>query len=265
MDEFAERLAKLERQVSLLDRHLSAGLWNVLDATYRSSLPTRDIKCIVCEHTDKRSGYAIKTDRCIFGGGELERYVCPSCDCIFGPMKYLDLDEQFVDLDYRKLYASYSESDSSENEQRTFRSLDPHKLGPYLDWGCGGEWSPTVAKLRAEGFDVWGFEPSAETSGQFVVHTREAISAKFAGIFSNNVIEHFRDPIAQFAEFHGHLQPGAKMAHSSPCYEYSYAFTRFHTLFLLGRSAEKLGELTGFAVVDRVKDGEYINVVWQRN
>ncbi len=54
------------------------------------------------------------------------------------------------------------------------------------------------------------------------------------------------------------------MAHSSPCYEYAYAFSRFHTVFLIGRSPEILAAKTGFRVTDRVKDGEYINVVFER-
>ena len=93
--------------------------------------------------------------------------------------------------------------------------------------------------------------------------SRDQISARFDGIFSNNVIEHFRDPRRQFEEFRRILKPGARMAHSSPCYEYAYAFTRFHTLFLLGRSTNVLAARTGFRVSDRTKDGEYINLVFE--
>jgi hypothetical protein len=53
------------------------------------------------------------------------------------------------------------------------------------------------------------------------------------------------------------------MAHSSPCYEYAYPFTRFHTLFLLGRSAHVLAEATGFRLKNQTKDGEYINLVFE--
>ena len=59
------------------------------------------------------------------------------------------------------------------------------------------------------------------------------------------------------------LKPGAVMAHSSPCYEYAYAVTRFHTLFLLGRSADALAERIGFRVKNRSKDGEYMNVIFE--
>lgn len=77
----------------------------------------------------------------------------------------------------------------------------------YLDWGCGGAWSRTISQLRREGWDVWGYEPSAEAPGDFVVNQRSAIGAQFDGIFSNNVIEHFRDPVGQFNDFHQLLKP----------------------------------------------------------
>nr|WP_162003385.1 class I SAM-dependent methyltransferase [Microvirga tunisiensis] len=133
----------------------------------------------------------------------------------------------------------------------------------YVNWGCGA-WNSTVDQLRANGWNVWGYEPSAETASQFVATAKAALPTAIAGIFSNNVIEHFVDPVAQFREFHAILPPGAKMAHSSPCYEYRYEFTRFHTYFPVGRSTEALAERTGFRVIDRVEDGEYINVVFER-
>jgi SAM-dependent methyltransferase len=263
-DDLNKRLERIEKQILLNEAYSVKAFWQALDRAYQASLPTRDLRCIVCDYTDKRNGFEVRTDRCQFGGGELERYRCPQCECVFGAQKYLDLDEAFVDLDYQLLYTRYSESDSTPNETRTFRSLRPERDGLYLDWGCGGVWSQTISQLRGEGFDVWGYEPSAETDGQFVVKERASISAIFDGIFSNNVIEHFRDPVSQFRDFHTLLKPKARMAHSSPCYEYRYAFTRFHTLFLMGRSPDILAERTGFEVTDRIQEGEYINVVFTR-
>ena len=76
-----------------------------------------------------------------------------------------------------------------------------------------------------QGFDIWGYEPSAPKSDGVIVKHRGEISAKFDAIFSNNVIEHFRDPIAQFEDFKAILADDGRMAHSSPCYEYAYPFT----------------------------------------
>lgn len=263
-EDINHRLSDLEKQLSLAENYSIRSFWHNLDNAYKLILPTRDITCIVCDFTSTRDGFEILTSQCQFGGGELERYTCPKCDCVFGAQKYLDLDESFVDLDYQLLYSRYSESDSTENEIRTFTSLAPASSGVYLDWGCGGAWSRTISTLRGQGFDVWGYEPSVKTDSMFVAGSKESITAKFDGIFSKNVIEHFRNPIEQFCEFYNLLKPGAKMAHSSPCYKYSYEFTRFHTLFLMGQSADALAKRTGFQVVDRIEDGEYINTVFRR-
>ncbi len=262
--ELEDRVARLERQATLAETHFNDGFWKALDVAYGATLPDRRLTCIVCDYAGPRTAFEMLVDRCMFGGGRLERYRCPGCDCIFGPQKYLDLDEEFVTRDYQLLYSRYSESDSTDNEVRTFRALQPRAGSVYLDWGCGGAWSRTIQLLRREQWDVWGYEPSAATGGDFVVNHRSAITARFDGIFSNNVIEHFRDPVAQFRDFHSLLKEGGLMAHASPCFEYAYAFTRFHTLFLLGRSPHVLAERTGFRVVDRVEDGEYINCVFCR-
>lgn len=242
------------------ERHL----WGTIDALYDKILPESVLTCIVCDHTDRRQGFGVHQDNCVFGGGRLERYECPECGCMFGSKKYLDLSEAAVDADYRFLYSRYSESDSTGNELRTFHALKPETDGLFLDWGCGGAWSKTLASLRSDGYDVWGYEPSAETSGNHVVNNRAEISARFNGIFSNNVIEHFRTPVEIFRDFHDLLVDGGTMAHSSPCYEKNYTFTRFHTLFLTGHSPHVLAERTGFEVVDEIREGEYINFVFRK-
>ncbi len=257
-----DRLRRLEQQLCRLQDYSIAAFWTAMDRVYEATLDQRELTCIVCGLAGRRSAFTILTDECIFNGGQLERYQCRGCDAVFGPQKCLDLAQEFVDMDYTLLYSRYQEAVSTDNEVRTFYSLNPKLEGVYLNWGCGTG-NQTISLLRSEGYDVWGFEPSGHASGPFVVSNRSEISARFDGIFSNNVIEHFRQPQDQFEEFRHFLKPSALMAHSSPCYEYAYAFTRFHTLFLIGRSADVLSERTGFRVKHREKDGEYINVVFE--
>lgn len=261
--DYETRLARLEAQMERLEVFSVQGFWASIDRAYETLLPKMQFRCIVCDHCDGRSGFKIFSSKCQFGGGHLERYQCPKCDAIFGPQKYLDLDEAFVNRDYDILYSRYSESDSTNNEIKTFRSLSPRRGGLYLNWGCGA-WCRTIPEMRAEGYDVWGYEPSAPRTEGVIVKARGEISAKFDGIFSNNVIEHFRAPLEQFRDFHDILKPDGVMAHSSPCYDYAYPFTRFHTLFLLGRSPFILAERTGFVAYQAARDGEYINFVFRK-
>lgn len=255
--DFGDRLQRLEDQLALVERYATTTFWHALDKAYEKILPTIEVNCIICGFSGFRDKYHVKTSRCMFGGGQLERYQCPKCDAIFGPQKYLDLDDDTVDLDYRLLYSRYKESDSTQNEIRTFNYLNPKGNQLFLNWGCG-DWCQTIPTLRSNGFDVWGYEPALSSRQDYVVKSKNEISATFDGIFSNNVIEHFRDPLAQFKEFRRLLKPGGAMTHSSPCYFYSYEFTRFHTLFLLGKSPYVLAERTGFTAEKVAEDGEYI-------
>src|SRR5689334_8652958 len=113
---------------------------------------------------------------------------------------------------------------------RAFEALRPRRDGVYLNWGPGAR-SASVERRRARGHDVWGYEPHADVDSPFVARRREEISARFDGIFSNNVIEHLVDPAAQFREFHHLSKNGGRMAHASPCYAWSFAYSRFHVFF----------------------------------
>lgn len=258
-----EKISALDAQLALSDRHHTLAFWTALDRVYDHILIDRTLSCIVCGHSNKRVGFEILTSQCIFDGGKLERYKCPTCECVFGAQKFLDQPDNMVDLDYRLLYSRYKEGDTANVEIWAFNSLGPERGKSYINWGCGA-WNDTVARLRAEHWDVWGYEPSAGLASSLVVGTVDELPSPIAGIFSNNVIEHFLDPVSQFKQFNSLLPIGGRMAHSSPCYEYRYDFTRFHTVFLTGKSPEVLAERTGFRVADRITDGEQINVVYEK-
>ena len=108
IDDLTSRIERLEKQLLLTETYSVEAFWQNIDRIYRLHSPDREIGCIVCDYRDKRGGFKIHASQCIFRGGELERYECPECGCIFGALKYLDLDEQFVDLDYRLLYSRYA-------------------------------------------------------------------------------------------------------------------------------------------------------------
>ena len=252
-----EKIEFLENQLRLMEAVHGKRFWLLMDRLEEQSLGSRQIACIVCGLEGGIGDFKTHVDECIFGGGKLTRMECPKCDCIFGPMKYLDLNDDFVSQDYALLYSGYSEGDSTANEVHAFRTLSP-SLAPgkrYLNWGVGGAWNRTMQMLRGEGFDIRGYEPGIPHSSEFVARTKEEICGKFNGIFSNNVIEHFRKPVDEFLYFSELLEEGGPMVHQSPCYGYSHAFTRFHTLFLLGKSPHVLAERTGFTAV-RVVPGK---------
>jgi hypothetical protein len=158
LEEMERRMARLEQRHCLLRDAVMRGFWETADKLDRATLAGRHMRCPICNRTELRDGLTMHVDHCRFGGGKLERYLCPGCGCIYGPAKFLDLSQEMVDADYALLYDGYAEADSTGNEIRAFRSLDPRPGGLYLNWGCG-RWSQTVPMLRDENYDVWATSP----------------------------------------------------------------------------------------------------------
>ncbi|WP_269715363.1 class I SAM-dependent methyltransferase [Caulobacter sp. NIBR2454] len=259
----ADELAALRGRIEALEQRdkaatdlLLPGLWTTLARLYEGETGQGSLTCLACAQTASPASFGVREDRCVFGGGLLKRFECPACGCVFGPQWYLDTPSEVIDADYRQLYLNYREADSTDDEIRAFHLLDPKPEGVYLNWGSGA-WSRSVQTLREHGWEVWGYEPHAQTDSPFIVRDRAEISARFDGIFSNNVIEHFFDPAAQFADFHDVLKPGGRMVHASPCYAWAYAYTRFHVFFPMGDAPARLAARTGYALDGRVEDGDF--------
>jgi hypothetical protein len=269
LEALATRVEALERQARDLRRAVMPAHYVAMDAVEALLPDDRPLSCPVCERVTRRDRVEIRVDEDAFGGGRLERYICPSCGCGFGPTKVAAAPEALLSADYALLYQDYEEGDGTESERRAFDLIQLPRGLPVLNWGCG-RWSRTIAELRADGHDAWGYEPSAmPASGPgdaaaFVVNCRDAISPAFGGVFSNNVIEHMTRPLDEFRYFHSILRPGSRMAHASPCHRWLYAFSRYHVFFPLGDSPRVLAERTGFRAAERREDGEFIAWVYER-
>ena len=258
-----DRLARLEAQTDALRKFLVPAWWHVYDIALRHAPAAQTAHCLACGLERNVDDYALRVDRCSFGGGELSRLECPSCGCVFGALKYLLLPAELVEADYNLLYASYAEADSTESEIKAFHALQPRRNGVYLNWGSGA-WSRTIEVLRGEGWDVWGYEPHVQTSSPFVARSMDQISAVFDGVFSNNVLEHLFDPAQQFTVYSSILNKDGKMAHATPCYQWLYPDSRFHVFFPLGDAIHKLAARTGFAVTGASTEGEFDVRVFER-
>lgn len=211
-------------------------------------LPAADaLSCPVCGRSHPPSAGSVKASACVFGGGPLVRQVCPDCDTIFGTRRMLRMSAEDLGREYRELYATYEEGDSTVSEIASFRLMELRPGGRYLNYGCG-RWSRSIPALRAEGYDVIGYEPfSHEGALPAYVKTSEAelASLKFDGILTHNILEHVQDPVAFNLRLGSWLRPGGRIVHATPCYEYAFEYTRFHVLFLPGRSAEVLAARSG--------------------
>jgi len=152
--------------------------------------------------------------------------------------------------EYRELYATYEEGDSTDSEISSFRLMQLRPGGRYLNYGCG-RWSRSIPRLRAEGYDVIGYEPFSHEGSlpEYVKTSEEELSSlSFDGILTHNILEHVQDPVAFNRLLGSWLKPDGRLVHATACYEYAYEFSRFHTLFFPGRSAEVLASRSGMKI-----------------
>jgi SAM-dependent methyltransferase len=177
----------------------------------------------------------------------------------------LSIDDEMLDLEYRIIYRIISEGNTTESVIRTFHLLSPKKNGIYLDFGCGGEWSEAIIRLGKEGWNIYGFEPNANHSAEYVfTNWNEVENLLYDGILSHNVIEHLFDPVATTKRLSRLLIPDGRLVYATACFEYRYDFSRFHVFFFTGRSPEVLADLSGMLIENWVRDGEYIACILKK-
>lgn len=222
--------------------------------------------CPLCNHSGSIENFPIFDSQCIFGGGRLIRFQCPECDIIFGPKKMFSMSPAELSQDYESHYEIFSEGDSTQQEIRAFHLLKPVKNGVYLNYGAGA-WSRSVQILREQGWNVLAFEPHSSAASDhdyLITKKEELLKIDFDGIFSNNVLEHLRDPVQELILMRDALKMGGRMAHATPCFEYLYEYTRFHLYFYLGRSRNFLAEKIGCVISEFIVDNEFMCALYER-
>ncbi|WP_218510918.1 class I SAM-dependent methyltransferase [Variovorax sp. dw_308] len=262
----ADRLqAELAQTKRLLIQHQIASKWSTVDALERLvATPPSERTCPLCNCRAQETLFKLFISQCSFGGGVLKRHQCPKCDVIFGADKMFALNAKELSQEYEWHYMVYEEGDSTAAEVLAFHSLAPRKDGRYVNFGAGA-WSKSVQVLRAEGWDVYAYEPhsSAASKADWLITSEAELAARpFDGLYSNNVLEHFRYPVEALVDMKRYLKPGALMAHATPCYEYLYEYTRFHLFFFLGRSRQLLARLAGLSIESFEVEGHYMNCVF---
>ena len=269
-DKFTECLQQVETDKQILVRHadrhhtdLSSVIklseksnftnqilcrWQITDAVDSLLFPdSMPVTCLICGHTMPKHNYKTLISKCIFNGGRLERFICPECGAIFGPLKMLSLNQEQLAEEYEQNYKFFSEGDCTVLEKYAFTALSPRKDKTYLNFGAGG-WNQTTRDLRAEGYNVFDYEPYAPVqNAPWILRSYDELSKfKFDGIFSNDLIEHLRNPEKDLKRMSGLLKPDGIMIHGSGCYEYAFEYTRFHLIFYTGKSLKVLGDKIGF-------------------
>jgi hypothetical protein len=265
-----DEIAMLRQEIASLKTDIikrqTKAKWAIIDILDEYRYGNCQISCRICGYSANIDTFKKLISRCMFEGGKLERYECPQCGLIFGPLKFLLLDEPSVADEYKTLYEIYAEPSTTDYEVKTFMALNPKRDGIFLNYGCGA-WSNSIRLLREHGWSVFGYEPYACPNNPYVISNENTLlSMKFDGIFSHNLIEHLQYPLRFFQLMKSLLKNSAgKMAHSTACYDYAYEFTRFHLHFYTGKSIDYLCNIIGLRIADITRDtsSHYINYVYE--
>lgn len=259
----APAATELTEQEKELLRHQIAIKWDLIHRIEALKDAPEELTCALCQHSGPAPTFTPFESQCIFEGGAIVRHQCPECDVIFGSAPMLALSAEELTQEYEWHYRVFTEGDSTEQELRAFHALNPDKDKKYVNWGSGA-WSNTINVLRAEGWQVYGFEPhgSAVGGSDAVLTSMEQLEhLQPNGIFSNNVLEHLRHPVAELKAMANLLPSDGLMSHATPCFEYRFEFTRFHLFFFLGRSRSLLARQAGLQIQDYQVEGDFMNLV----
>lgn len=243
--------------------------WKTVDAMDRLLFPDdMAVTCGICGHCAEKRTYKTMISCCRFSGGKLERFVCPQCGCVFGPLKMQVLTSKELEEEYRLCYLAYT-WELSAHEIMTAESVVTDKNQVYLNYGSGSDLeSGSAAILRKRGYNVYAYEPFATPAGApdwVITDKRQLATMRFDAIYSNDLIEHLADPVEEMRFMKSLLKNGNSfMEHSTSCYEYRQEFTRFHLFFFTGDSLNCLCRKCGLAATlvaneERRPERQYIS------
>ena len=259
----APAATELTEQEKELLRHQIAIKWDLIHRIEALKDAPEELTCALCQHSGSAPTFTPFESQCIFEGGAIVRHQCPECDVIFGSAPMLALSADELSQEYEWHYRVFTEGDSTQQELRAFHALNPDRDKKYVNWGSGA-WSNTIEVLRAQGWQVYGFEPhgSAVGGSDAILTTVEQLAQlQPHGIFSNNVLEHLRHPVAALQTMANLLPANGLMSHATPCFEYRFEFTRFHLFFFLGRSRSLLARRAGLQIENYQVEGDFMNLV----
>lgn len=244
--------SQVVERVALLEDSVRRCFYGLLRSNLAADfLVPKPSKCPACGATQASVHQEIHA-QCMFTSTALRRFRCDTCGTIFGPMSLINcVPEHLADL-YTLLYRYFKEGDTAQYQERAFHALEPVKGKKYLNFACG-TWGSGIERLRAMGFDVYGFEPSLERQHPAIFTSLEeaARSGPYEGVFTHNYIEHVQDPGKFFAQIRELSVPGAMIAHSSACYDYRYEKSPFHLFFLSHSALEIIGSASGHRILGR--------------
>lgn len=207
--------------------------WSNLNHSYLTEL-----KCYICDYNDNINKYTSLKCKDIFEAGELIRYQCPRCKVIFGDLRFLSLSPSQIAADYTDLYSFYSEGDTYKYILQTLvdTKVLENKNKSILDFACGDN-NRIIPYLMSLGHNILGYDKYVNNNSYVL---KDLKGLKFDIIYSSNYIEHLINPIEELNNLLNYLNDDGKLIFISPCFEYCYTQTHYHTFFFVEDSINYL-------------------------
>jgi SAM-dependent methyltransferase len=179
----------------------------------------------------------------MFHAGELRRYQCPSCDVIFGDLRFLNLPLSEIAADYKDLYSFYKEGNTTPYITHIIDKINLGKDKTYLDYACG-ESTSTLDTLNASGYNVYGYDAYVDNPHPKFIKTINETTT-FDVVYSNNYIEHVINPQTDLLKLLALVNKNGKLVLIGPCWDYCIEYTHYHTFFFIDRSLQYLCNMLG--------------------
>jgi hypothetical protein len=202
-----------------------------------------ELMCKLCKNTFSIGKFKVFKENDIFYAGELIRYQCPSCDVIFGDLRFLNMPLSEIAADYKDLYSFYKEGNTTPYITRVIETINLGKDKKYLDYACGKN-TNTLDTLNSLGYNVYGYDLYVNNPHPKFIKIADETTT-FDIVYSSNYIEHVINPQADLLKLLMLINKTGKLVLMSPCWEYSYAFTHYHTFFFIDKSLQYLCNMLG--------------------
>lgn len=215
-----------------------------------------NLSCPLCKTINPIQKYKQYVSNDIFQMDKIVRFQCSECDVIFGDLRVLSLSQDELIQDYIDTYSYFKEGTYDDWFLNLFINiLKFPKNQKILDYGAGNTLN-YHSLLKIQGFNIDAYD---KFINPIILKKND-----YDIVFSHNVIEHLINPIDDINDMLSYLKDNGILIISSPCWNYCYEFTHFHTFFFVNKSVNVLISKLNLVLLDNIETNDTIIKIFKR-
>ncbi len=189
-----------------------------------------ELECLACKKQFEINKFTKHFANDMFNAGALIRYECPSCNAIFGDLRFLNLSPTEIDKDYEDVYSYYAEGNTGPIYYQIISSMSEFndKTKTILDFAAG-KWSSLIKIQRDLGYNILGYDKYVKDNNEYTISTLNGQT--FDIVYTTNYIEHLINPVEQFRELMNCVNENGILVMIGVCWNYCVEMTHYHTIF----------------------------------